>query len=151
MPSFKQHCNDCLEILGDRSEKVNHWMDAMHSELGFMHRRARHHWGGVAQAEKLFGVLGRKAALIHILKDCGRIPKARDYEGSTERIIRLKIDEAPNPHIGLDGHWDQEKFLQEARKLLAKEESLADVKNRSESRVAGLIRFLTPIALGRRR
>jgi len=75
MPSFEKHCEDCERELGDRCEEVNRWMDELFASMGPKHRIVRHHEGGVKEAEKLFGAIGKKAAEIHIKADCsGRIP-----------------------------------------------------------------------------
>lgn len=38
---------------------------------------------GIKEAEKLFGLRGRRAATVHILRDCRNIPRERDYEDGT--------------------------------------------------------------------
>ena len=91
MASFDEHCRDCERLLGDRCEEVNHWLDAGFKRFGPLHRFWRHHWRGVDEVEKLFGaLLGRKAAIVHILKDCGHVPSARDWE--EQKVDSLGID-----------------------------------------------------------
>lgn len=114
LASFEEHCNDCERLLGDRCAAVNGWMDEGFKIFGSQHRFWRHHWNGVKQAEALFGALGRKAAMVRILKDCGRVPKARDWERkpSTQPII------IP-PSEGMMANWkSQEEFDRAAKGLL---------------------------------
>lgn len=55
--------------------------------MGPSHRKVRHHWEGVQQAEQLFGKRGRDAAVIHILRDCRHVPKREDYEsGDVDKL-----------------------------------------------------------------
>ena len=116
MAHFDEHCQDCEYLLGDRCDAVNQWLDAKFKEFGPFHRFARHHWRGVDEAEKLFGVLGRKAAIVHILKDCGQVPKARDWE--EKKVDSLGID--PGGWFG--GYWDAEHFERVARRLLMEDD-----------------------------
>lgn len=118
MPSFEEHCRDCERLLGDRCEAVNRWMDAMFRRFGQDHRFVRHHWRGVDQATSLFGPLGRKAAIVHILKDCGFVPKDRDWkEGKVDRygMDRTRV---------FNGYWDPAMFVRAARQLLDEDERL---------------------------
>ncbi len=118
MASFEEHCNDCERLLGDRCEEVNRWLDACFNDFGPLHRFARHHWRGVDEAAKLFSIdassysLASKAAAIHILKDCGFVPKARDW--AEQRVDSLGI----LPDSGFKGSWNSLEFDKSARKLL---------------------------------
>lgn len=113
MASFEEHCRDCERILGNRCEAVNRWMDEDFRKFGPLHRFSKHHTRGVKEAAELFGELGRKAALVHILKDCGFIPTARDW--AEQRVDSLGID----PSKPFKGHWDPRDFIEAARKLVA--------------------------------
>jgi hypothetical protein len=96
MAKFDEHCLDCERLLGNRHEDVNRWMDEFFRTHGPKHRRFRHCWHGVRQAEMQFGLEGAQAAIIHIVRDCGRVPRERDYdidvmglsrEGTIQQII----------------------------------------------------------------
>lgn len=119
MASFKEHCRDCERLLGDPCEAVNRWMDEMHSKFGPLHRHVRHHTRGIEEAERKFGLLGKKAAMVHILKDCGRIPKPRDYKHNEANLVLLSLG---TTYLGMagnfNGYWDPFKFDTAARKLL---------------------------------
>ena len=104
MASFDEHCRDCERLLGDRCEEVNHWLDAGFKRFGPLHRFWRHHWRGVDEAEKLFGALGRKAAIVHILKDCGQVPKARQWAEQEVDSLGMK------PGGKFNGYWEPEQF-----------------------------------------
>ena len=80
MASFEQHCKDCEAILGARHEDVNRWLDGLFWRLGPRHRRARHHEGGVRKAAEMFGPEGARAAVAHIVRDIGFVPRERDYD-----------------------------------------------------------------------
>lgn len=74
---------DCHRLVGDPSEDVNRWIDAFFGEFGPYHRFKRHHREGVQEAEAMFGERGRRAAIVHILRDCRNIPRRKDYEDGT--------------------------------------------------------------------
>ena len=112
MAAFEEHCNDCERLLGNRCEDVNHWIDAMFKRFGPLHRFMRHHTRGVKEAEKLFGEIGRKAAIVHILKDCGRIPTARDWAEQKVDSLGILVDGKFN------GYWDARDFNEAAQRLL---------------------------------
>lgn len=115
MAHFNEHCDDCERILGRRWEDVNNWMDAAFPRFGPRHRFDRHHWGGVAKAEEMFGPGARAAAIIHILRDCGHIPNADDYyNGTVDQLGMAQGDEAV-----FNGYWDKEKFQETAKAKLA--------------------------------
>lgn len=79
MPSFEKHCEDCRKELGEEFPDVHIWLDEYFSSMGPKHRIVRHHEGGVKEAERLFGPMGKKAAEIHIKADCdGRIPTEQE-------------------------------------------------------------------------
>jgi hypothetical protein len=80
MAHFEQHCRDCEEILGNRHEDVNRWIDQYFKTHGPRHRKLLHHWGGVRQAREFFGDDGARAAIVHIVRDCGDVPRAREYQ-----------------------------------------------------------------------
>ena len=112
MASFEEHCRDCEKLLGDRCEQVNLWLDQYAVRLQSLHRVKRHHTRGIAEAGKLFGELGRQAALVHILKDCGWIPTARDWEQQNVDRLGFKLSSRFN------GFWDPKQFSEAARRLL---------------------------------
>ena len=87
MASLQQHMLDCQRLIGQDCEDVNKWMDVFFSDFGPFHRFKRHHREGVYEAELLFGDLGRRAAIIHILRDCRHIPRQSDYaNGKVDRL-----------------------------------------------------------------
>jgi hypothetical protein len=79
MAHFNRHCDDCERLLGNRYEGVNLWIDELFATHGPRHRRFRHHAEGIIEARKKFGGEAWKAALIHILRDCGKVPAETDY------------------------------------------------------------------------
>ena len=87
MAHWDDHCRDCYRLLGDRYENVNQWMDELFRKYGPRHRRHRHHWRGVVEAKRLFGEAGAKAAIVHIVRDCGGVPDQRTYDQTTLGII----------------------------------------------------------------
>lgn len=113
MAAFEEHCRDCERLLGDRCEAVNRWMDECFKQFGPLHRFARHHWRGVREASEQFGgVLAWQAAAIHILKDCGFVPKARDW--AEQKVDSLGM----LPDGKFNGFWDPWEFDAAAKKLL---------------------------------
>lgn len=112
MAHFEQHCRDCKAILGNRHEDVNKWLDALFWKKGAGHRRYRHHSNGVRQAKELFGVEGAKAAVVHIVRDCGQVPRERDYDRVPEGV-----DIIPgfcDPPLGFEQHFDMFRAAAEA-------------------------------------
>lgn len=115
MAKFEEHCRDCERLLGNRCEEVNHWLDEYFHRFGPLHRFMRHHWTGVEEAGEKFGPLARRAAIIHILKDCGRVPTDQDWK--EERVDSLGID----PKSVFAGYWDPYQFDLKAKELLERE------------------------------
>ena len=87
MAKFEDHCRDCERILGDKHENVNRWMDELFRQYGPRHRRHRHCWAGVREAKRLFGAVGAKAAIVHIVRDCGAVPDQRTYDETQLGIV----------------------------------------------------------------
>lgn len=113
MAAFKEHCDDCEHFLGDRCVDVNRWLDAEFKKYGPLHRFSRHHNLGIDEAGKLFGEIGRKAAIVHILKDCGHIPTEQEWRD--QKVDSLGIDFNTN----FNGHWQPELFANAVRAALA--------------------------------
>lgn len=87
MAKFGDHCKDCERLLGAKFEDVNHWMDELFRKDGPKHRRHRHCWKGVREAAQLFGPLGAKAAIVHIVRDCGGVPDQSTYNETALGIV----------------------------------------------------------------
>lgn len=92
MAPLYQHMQDCQRFLGASHENVNRWIDEFSAIVGPQHRKFRHHWEGVQEAEKLFGKDGARAAIVHILRDCRNIPRSKDYEEGTADALGLKSE-----------------------------------------------------------
>jgi hypothetical protein len=125
MAAFEEHCRDCERIIGNRCEQVNHWLDEKFCQFGPLHRFARHHWRGVDEAGKQWGELGRKAAIIHILKDCGWVPSARDWEEKRVDSLGFKVTRPyglePTAELvcgTFNGYWDPKEFVVKAKELI---------------------------------
>lgn len=115
MASFEQHCRDCDNILGDRHEAVNRWLDSFFNKLGSDHRRLLHHSNGVRQARELFHIEGAKAAVVHIVRDCGRVPQERDYDKPYSPCIEIAPAECIEP--GIDAL--RKKAEEEVKRILS--------------------------------
>lgn len=122
MAIFEEHCKDCERLIGDRCEEVNLWMDLAFRVYGPRHRFDRHHWAGVDKAEELFGAIGRKAAIVHILKDCGHIPRVNQWQNQEVDTLGMLVDS------NFNGHWDPAHFDKIARAHLELNETRADIK-----------------------
>jgi len=84
MASLEQHCQDCVEQLGEEYREVHIWLDEFFAQMpgDFRHRKYRHHTAGVLEALAKWGEKGAKAAEIHIRRDfpnLGRIPTREDW------------------------------------------------------------------------
>ena len=97
MAAFEEHCRDCERLLGQRFEEVNRWLDQLFVLKGPRHRRFRHHWRGVREVQEKFGPDAAKAAVVHIVRDCGRVPHERDYDLASPTELAL----APE-HVAYD-------------------------------------------------
>jgi len=87
MASLEQHIRDCRQLVGEPCEDVNRWIDGYFNEFGPYHRFKRHHREGIQEAQTLFGDRGRRAAAVHVLRDCRHIPRASDYsDGKVDRL-----------------------------------------------------------------
>jgi hypothetical protein len=90
MPSRAEHCNDCLNELGEEFEQVHVWLDELFRIKGPAHRKFRHTTEGVETVRHKWGDRAARAAEIHILKDtpgARQVPHADDY-------VTGKLDEA---------------------------------------------------------
>lgn len=120
MSTFNDHCRDCEKILGDRMEHVNRWRDELFRKYGPQHRRHRHCWKGVREAKHLFGAIGAKAAVIHIVRDCGAVPNQRVYDETNLGI--MIVPETFMYDSATEKAWD--KFYAAVLKELVKMDSL---------------------------
>ena len=112
MASREEHNRDCERLLGQSCDNVNAWLDEEFRRFGPLHRFSRHHDRGVREAEIIYGPWSRKAALVHILKDCGHIPTAvmwANHEVDSLGMI---------PGGRFNGFWDPYEFDRAARALL---------------------------------
>lgn len=80
MAIFKEHCRDCMKVLGNEYVMVHKWLDEFAKEYpikkyGDYHRRFRHHRKGIEIIRKIWGDDAARAAEIHIKKDMGYIVK----------------------------------------------------------------------------
>lgn len=80
MASLEEHCKDCELELGEKFEEVHLWLDELFSKLGPKHRDARHHQGGVEIVRKKWGDKAARAAEIHIIKDCKKVPTVKEAQ-----------------------------------------------------------------------
>ncbi len=89
MATFEEHCQDCFRLLGDRHERVNAWLDREFSKRGSDHRRILHHTRGVEEVDGMWGREAAKAAIVHIVRDCGQVPRERDYYRTYSPCIEI--------------------------------------------------------------
>ena len=80
MANLEEHCRDCIKELGKDFKEVHLWLDELFKILGPKHRSSRHHKDGVEQVRKKWGDIAAKAAEIHIIKDCGKIPNVNEAQ-----------------------------------------------------------------------
>ena len=92
MAPLEQHVKDCIRYLGDGHAEVHDWIDQHMRHLGSAHRKVLHHTEGIEEAKRLFGEGGRRAAVLHILRDCRNIPRKADYENGTVDVLGLRKD-----------------------------------------------------------
>ena len=104
MAEFDRHCQDCEKLLADRHEDVNRWMDGLFWRFGPRHRRFRHCTNGIRKAGEIFGPEGAKAAIVHVVRDIGAVPKERDYDVVPEGIEIMPAFVAPS--CGFEQHFD---------------------------------------------
>ena len=83
MAAFEDHCRECKQKLGDRYEEVNRRIDqfAHYPDMEFLsrHRQFLHHEEGIEYFRMSLGEKAGEAAKLHVLRDCGHIPRAMDY------------------------------------------------------------------------
>jgi hypothetical protein len=72
--SFRQHCDECSEALGEPFEHVHRWLDEFAGEDKETHRARRHHSSGVSEVRRMWGDRAAKAAEMHIVTDFGFVP-----------------------------------------------------------------------------
>lgn len=78
----------------------------------------------------MWGNAARKAAIIHILKDCGWVPSARDWAEQKVDALGFKINRpyGTDPTAELvsalgfsdvfNGYWDPKEFVAKAKELI---------------------------------
>lgn len=69
---FEEHCRRCQELLCDRFEQVNRWIDELaHTGPKFnpYHRKHRHNHEGINEVRNCWGDKAAEAATLHILDD----------------------------------------------------------------------------------
>lgn len=84
---YEQHVESYMQKYpeADRSivEEVNRRIDQFahypNPETLAGHRKFLHHLEGAEYFEKVYGYEGRRAALEHIIQDCGAVPSMEDY------------------------------------------------------------------------
>ncbi len=71
MPSFEQHCEESVRLLGQPFEEVHRWLDefAGRPPHGMKHRKFRHHLSGIMEVRKRWGDEAAAAARQHIISD----------------------------------------------------------------------------------
>ncbi|MCC6873562.1 MAG: hypothetical protein IT378_04565 [Sandaracinaceae bacterium] len=71
MASFEAHCEESVQLFGDRFEHVHLWLDEFAGTPAYRsrHRRARHHEAGLREVERLFGPAAVPVARRHIITD----------------------------------------------------------------------------------
>ncbi len=116
MAEFKQHCEDCKKYLGNTYKEVHSWLDELaliEGYFDFGHRKYRHHKEGIEEVGKNFDPEARKAAEIHLMRDCGIIPSISDYD-------QKKVDEfgKNDDSFGEDRTSRLEKFCIEMEYIL---------------------------------
>ena len=87
---FEEHCQECIEKLGNPFEEVHIWLDefAGSKRYGMKHRKARHHLKGIEEVRKLFGEDAVEAAKLHILSDMA-MGVLEEYQKMNESMILL--------------------------------------------------------------
>ena len=125
MASLEEHCRDCERLLGNKCEEVNIWIDQAFQVYGGRHRFVKHHDAGINKAEELFGELGRKAAIVHILKDCGHIPTEAQW--AVQEVDILGMD----PNSEFNGFWDPKDFDYNAESILYLDGLKAEMRAKS--------------------
>ena len=81
MASYKEHCAECEEKLGNAWYVVHRWLDEHFARMGYdvRHRDIRHHSLGIEEVRKMWGDEAAQAARIHIEMDfMGYVPKNDD-------------------------------------------------------------------------
>ena len=69
--TYEDHCEETLQKLGDRHERVHRWLDEFAKDTYPLvsHRVHRHHEAGVKEVRHKWGDSAAKAAELHILSD----------------------------------------------------------------------------------
>ena len=119
MASFEEHCRDCEHLLGNRWEEVNRFLDSEFKRFGPLHRFRYHHTRGVKEVVERYGVEAGKAAIVHILKDCGHIPTARMWEEQEVDTLGMLNTRTVEGWSYFNGAWDSEGFIKKAKEEIA--------------------------------
>ena len=83
MSALVEHLQECQGKLNNPCEEVNYRMDQFahwpDSASLAAHRKFLHHQEGIDYFTSRYGNVGGAAARLHVLRDCGHIPRAIDY------------------------------------------------------------------------
>ncbi len=75
MATHEEHCQECLETLGEPFIHVHDWLDEFSYKMGPPHRFERHHTEGVEEVRERWGDQAAEAAILHIKRDYyGQVP-----------------------------------------------------------------------------
>jgi hypothetical protein len=82
MAKFEEHCQDCVNELGEPFPQVHIWLDELFILLKHKHREIRHNSESVEEIREKWGDMAAKAAEIHIKKDYGtnKIPNKKEAQ-----------------------------------------------------------------------
>ena len=69
MAYIDEHCQDCVETLGEKFREVHAYLDEFAKNKGYKHRIERHHREGVEEIREKWGDRAAEAAEIHIKRD----------------------------------------------------------------------------------
>jgi hypothetical protein len=106
MADAKQHALDCLRLLEQPYAEVHRHLDSMFRQHGPFHRRYLHNAHTVRMLLEKQGKDAARAAIAHIVRDCGHVPRMRDYRtGAVDAFGCEQGDDGIVPgtfHVGLD-------------------------------------------------
>ena len=106
MSELAVHEGHCLGLFGNRFTEIHLFLDRNYDprEKPFeshKHRKFLHHFDGIAEVCRAFGMSALLPAVIHIMEDClGYIPKKSDYPDGTVDMYGRPIDQSK-----IDTQW----------------------------------------------
>ena len=97
MATINLHCEDCEIVLGDPCLEVHEFLDQYAAYFPIRqffeyHRSFLHNYYGLSVVESRWGELGRKAAILHLVRDYMEFPIPQNMEWAMKHLPKALME-----------------------------------------------------------